>query len=72
MKAKITKTLKNVKGEEVKEGEIVEVLECWINNIDNRIFVEIKYNDFKIITSAEYLEYIDLSKEEYCKILNNE
>ena len=56
MKAKLKKTLTNVKGEEFKSGAIVEVLECWINNSINRIYIKIQLNGYEMITSAEYIE----------------
>ena len=71
MKAKLKETLTNMKGEEFKNGEIVEVKDCWINNVSNRISVDIRINDKIVITSAEHLEYIDLTPDEKYSILDN-
>lgn len=58
MKAKMKSTLTNLKGEEFKKDEVVEVLECWINNSINRIYIKIQLNECEMITSAEHIEYI--------------
>lgn len=58
MKAKMKTTLTNIKGKEFKDGTIVEVLKCWINNNENRIYIRIRLNNFEMITSAEHIEYI--------------
>lgn len=58
MKAKMKVTLTNMRGEEFKKGEIVDVVGCWINSISNRIYIKMQLNNFKMITSAEHIEYI--------------
>jgi hypothetical protein len=59
MFVKMRKTVHNISGVEFKEGQKVEVVDCWFNKIADDIYISVKLDDKYLIGSIKEIDIVE-------------